>query len=69
MSDNYYIRNVGRIAQLSYKRGVDWSVAVDLFDEENGGVQCDESQIGALRGEFYTYVRDRRYDEEGNEIN
>lgn len=69
MEKNYYIENVKEIAIVSYKEDVDWSVAVDIYDNEKGLPYGGASgQISDARHEFYEFVKGRAYDAEGNEV-
>lgn len=65
---NYYIEKVKEIAKLGNERNADWSVAVDMYDNEHGMPYEDSEAIAADRAEFYEYVRGKRFDSEGNEI-
>ena len=62
---NVYIEQAGEIAKLSYERGVDWSVALSMWEGEHPYVGEDKDE--QMR-EFLLYVKDRRYDAEGNDV-
>lgn len=59
---NYYYQNRVGIIAISKKNGVDWTVAVNMFDAEHGTPENCNSQ----RNQFYSFVNGKRFDAAGN---
>lgn len=62
IKENYYYKNRVAIIAIGKKQNVDWSVSVNMFDNEHGvPADCD-----AQRKQFYDFVRGKRFDADGN---
>lgn len=62
ITENYYYKNRVAVIATAKKHGVDWGVAVSMYDNEHGTPKnCD-----AARQQFYAFVRGKRFDAAGN---
>ena len=61
---NYYIENIGEIAEIAYAQKVDWSVALAQWNYRHPTMLTDEA--GELMQEFLSYVAGKAFDEHGN---
>ena len=69
MKKNIYIENVKDIAKLGANRGVDWNVALDMYDKEQGNYgKIADGDRDAQRKEFLKYVAGKKFDKDGNYI-
>ena len=61
---NYYIENIGEIAEISYEGKCDWSVALSKWNHKHPTMLTDEA--GELMRAFLSYVAGKTFDEHGN---
>lgn len=60
---NYYIENIGEIAEIAYAQKVDWSVALAQWNYRHPTMLTDEA--GELMQEFLSYVAGKTFNEAG----
>ena len=66
---NMYIENVKDIAKLGAQRDVDWNVALDMYDKEQGNYgKIPDGERDAQRKEFLGYVAGKKFDKDGNYV-
>ena len=69
MEKNIYIENVKEIAKLGAQRGVDWNVALDMYDKEQGNYgKIADGERNAQLKEFLDYVAGKKFDKDGNYV-
>lgn len=61
---NYYIENIGEIAEISYEGKCDWSVALSKWNHKHPTLLTDEA--GELMRAFLAHVAGKTFDEHGN---
>ena len=60
---NYYIENIGEIAEISYEGKCDWSVALSKWNHKHPTLLTDEA--GELMREFLAYVAGKVFGPDG----
>ena len=60
-----YIENIKDIVKLAYARGVDMSTALAMYIAEGDGGLSPEDEKAA-EAEYFSFIKDKRFDAEGN---
>lgn len=69
MEKNIYMENVKEIAKLGAQRGVDWNVALDMYDKEQGNYgKIPDGERDVQRKQFLKYVAGKKFDKDGNYV-
>lgn len=74
MTQNVFIKCIDGIVKEAYAGSDnvkhDWNTAIDIFDAKHhvSAAIGDPGEIARQRGEFLTYVKDKKFSPDGKEI-